>query len=78
MLRYSNTGETVGSSILTTKDVTKITEKIFFDVIKFEFVDEILRGNTFILLYRTQPYCTEPYRTKTYLSVLKRASVIET
>nr|CAH0100089.1 unnamed protein product [Daphnia galeata] len=29
MLRYSNTGETVGSSILTTKDVTKITEKIF-------------------------------------------------
>ena len=29
MLRYANSGETTGSSILTTKDVTKITEKIF-------------------------------------------------
>nr|SVE84169.1 EOG090X03QA [Daphnia pulex] len=29
MLRYSNSGETVSSSFLTTKDVTKITEKIF-------------------------------------------------
>nr|SVE88547.1 EOG090X03QA [Daphnia sinensis]SVE89172.1 EOG090X03QA [Daphnia sinensis]SVE91048.1 EOG090X03QA [Daphnia sinensis]SVE91673.1 EOG090X03QA [Daphnia sinensis] len=29
ILRYASSGETAGSSILTTKDVTKITEKIF-------------------------------------------------
>nr|CAG4650853.1 EOG090X03QA [Simocephalus serrulatus]SVE94149.1 EOG090X03QA [Simocephalus serrulatus] len=29
MISYSNTGETINSSLLTTKDVTKITDKIF-------------------------------------------------
>ena len=41
MVRYANSGDTSSSSMLTTKDVTKITDKIFKVLLSGFFVEKI-------------------------------------